>query len=277
MSCCRPSPEPLEPRATPAAFALHPLARTASARGTPGPDVLRVAAADHGERLRLTLDGRGATFPASAVDAVVFRGAGGHDRVRDPAGVPVVIIEPPGRAPRPVPQPPAPPPWLSAPVAAGPVEGFAWPAGAAVTVGYETLSPAAQQTLAQVVAEFDALPVGLKLADVGPAAAEIEVTDAALGSVDGSTVLAETQPFATNGVLTQAFVLLDEVYAASGPYDVPTLLRHELGHAVGLAHNPNPVPYNDGTDVMHPYLAPGEVRLYGADDVLALQGLYGGG
>lgn len=54
-------------------------------------------------------------------------------------------------------------------------------------------------------------------------------------------------------------------------YDLQNTLTHELGHALGLMHNPK-----DETSVMYPSAAPGETRkrTLGADDIAGLSELY---
>ncbi len=72
-------------------------------------------------------------------------------------------------------------------------------------------------------------------------------------------------PFAANDPTTRSTERRDR-------YDLQAVLTHELGHALGLAHNPS-----DPSAVMYPFVSPGELKMrwLTADDLAGLSALYG--
>jgi hypothetical protein len=158
------------------------------------------------------------------------------------------------------------------PVAPCPTEGLAWATRAVGVYLDPSLDGTERTAVRRALADFDSLPVGLKLFESPDPSSPIVFTDGratlpgyyggltSFGGVGGAFTFARVQ---LNGPGIEG---LGVGYATS-------IVEHELGHAVGLDHDNARVPYNDRYDVMAAF-AGSSPRRYGRADVEALQALY---
>jgi uncharacterized repeat protein (TIGR01451 family) len=126
-----------------------------------------------------------------------------------------------------------------------------------------TVTAGEQARIDAAVATYNAelAPYGVSLVEVGADradAASITITVAGTTPIGGAAagVLGVTQ---SGGTITLVdgwnwYTGSDPTAVGAGKYDFQTVVTHELGHALGLGHSPDPA------SVMYPYLAAGQAR-----------------